>query len=98
MVPVSELPVPAPPGGGGGGRGGGRGGAAAIVATGPDAAVATLVNTACSACHTVDRIVNKKGDNDAWTATVTRMKGKGAALTDEQVQQVIEFLARTHGQ
>ncbi len=106
-VLFSALPPPAAPeAGGGGGRGGrgggggGRGGAAALlpVPAGPDAAVVTLVNTACSACHTLDRITNKKGDNDAWTATVTRMKGKGADLTDQQVTAVIEYLARTHGQ
>ncbi len=100
LVPVSALQAPAAPQGGGGrgGRGGGRGGAPVAVATGPDAAVANLVNTVCASCHTLDRINNKKADNDAWTTTVTRMKGKGADLTDEQVPLVIEYLARTHGQ
>jgi glyoxylase-like metal-dependent hydrolase (beta-lactamase superfamily II) len=102
FVLFSALPVPAAPGAGGGrgGRGGaaaGGGGGAAAVA-GPDAAVATLVNTACAACHTLDRVNNKKADNDAWTTTVTRMKDKGAELTDEQVPLVIEYLARSHGQ
>jgi hypothetical protein len=33
-------------------------------------------------------------DKDGWTTTVTRMKGAGAALTDEQVPVVVEFLTR----
>src|SRR5262249_58309088 len=61
---------------------------------GPDAVATNLVNTACAACHTLDRVKNKVGDKDAWTTTVTRMQGKGAALTDEQVPVVVEFLTR----
>ncbi len=86
----SALPVPVAPGGGG------RGGAP--VPAGPDAVVATLVNTVCSSCHTLDRVNNKKADSAAWTTTVTRMRGKGADLTDEQFPLVIDYLARTHGQ
>ena len=64
---------------------------------GPDTAAATLVNTACAACHTLDRVNNKKADNAGWTATVTRMKGSGANLTDEQIPLVVDYLARNAG-
>jgi nitrate/TMAO reductase-like tetraheme cytochrome c subunit len=66
-------------------------------AKGPDAALAALVNTACTSCHAMDRVNNKKGDIAAWTTTVTRMKGIGAALTDEQVPQVVDYLFRNAG-
>jgi len=62
--------------------------------TGPDAVAANLVNTVCASCHTLDRVKNKMGDSDAWTATVTRMQGKGADLTDAQVPVVVEYLTR----
>jgi hypothetical protein len=61
---------------------------------GPDAVAANLVSTACAACHSLDRVKNKVADKDGWTATVTRMKGAGANLTDEQVPVVVEFLTR----
>jgi hypothetical protein len=61
---------------------------------GPDAVAANLVNTVCASCHTLDRVKNKMADKDGWTTTVTRMKGAGAALTDEQVPVVVEFLTR----
>src|SRR5262245_58480683 len=61
---------------------------------GPDAAATSLVTTACAACHSLDRVKNKVGDKDAWNATVTRMKDKGAGLTDQQVPQVVDFLSR----
>ncbi len=94
-IPVSELPVPPPPApaGGRGGRGG-RGGAG----TGADAALATLVNNACSTCHSMDRVDSKKADKDGWASTVNRMVDKGASLTDEQIPQVIDYLARIHAE
>ena len=67
---------------------------AAPAGKGPDAVAANLVNTVCASCHSLDRVKNKVGDKDAWTATVTRMQGKGADLTDEQVPVVVDYLTR----
>ena len=65
------------------------------VPAGPDAAITGVVTTACASCHSLDRVKNKVGDKDAWTATVTRMREKNTnILTDQQVPQVIDFLAR----
>jgi Photosynthetic reaction centre cytochrome C subunit len=69
-------------------------GGAAQGPAGPDAVATNLVSTVCASCHTLDRVKNKVGDKDAWAATVTRMKDKGAGLTDEQVPQVVEYLTR----
>ena len=63
----------------------------------PDAAAENIVNTVCASCHPLDRVNNKKGDRDAWTATVTPMRGKGAAVMDEQVPLLAEYLVRTAG-
>src|SRR5688572_9935197 len=64
------------------------------VPAGPDSVATNLVTTACAGCHTLDRIRNKVADSAAWLATVTRMKERGAALTDEQVAQVVDYLTR----
>jgi hypothetical protein len=64
------------------------------VPAGPDAVPANLVTTVCASCHNLDRVRNKVGDRDAWTATVTRMKEKGTTLTDEQVPVIAEYLTR----
>src|SRR5262245_54919781 len=61
---------------------------------GPDAVATNLVNTVCASCHTLDRVKNKVAEKDAWTATVTRMKEKGAGLTDQQVPLVVDYLTR----
>jgi len=70
---------------------------AAPVPTGPDAEATNLVTTACGSCHSLDRVKNKTGDKDAWASTVTRMKDKGANLTDQQVPLVVDFLTRAAG-
>jgi cytochrome c553 len=67
---------------------------AAQAAAGPDAAATNLVTTVCASCHTLDRVRSKMADKDAWTTTVTRMKDKGAGLSDEQVPLVVEYLNR----
>src|SRR5262245_32402152 len=63
----------------------------------PDAVATNLVTTVCASCHTLDRVKNKVADKDAWTTTVTRMKDKGAGLTDQQVPLVVEYLTRAAG-
>ncbi|HEY7337335.1 MAG TPA: photosynthetic reaction center cytochrome c subunit family protein [Bryobacteraceae bacterium] len=70
---------------------------AAPASKGSDAVAANLVNTVCASCHTLDRVKNKAADKDGWTATVARMKEKGADLTDEQVPVVVDFLTRAAG-
>jgi hypothetical protein len=63
-------------------------------AAGPDAVAANLVSTVCASCHNLDRVRNKVADSNGWTATVTRMKEKGTALTDQQVPVIAEYLTR----
>jgi Photosynthetic reaction centre cytochrome C subunit len=72
-------------------------GAAPAGKAGPDAVVANIVNTVCTSCHTLERVNNKKGDSDAWATTVNRMKDKGAAVTDEQVPLLVDYLMKNAG-
>ena len=69
-------------------------GGAAQAPAGPDAVAANLVNTVCASCHNLDRVRNKVADKDGWTTTVTRMKEKGTALTDQQVPVIADYLTR----
>ena len=90
IVPVSSLPDPnAPP------AARGRGNAAA--AAGPDAPALALLNGACTACHNLDRVQNKKYSSEQWSGVVTRMKGRGAAVPDAQVPALVDYLTRTYG-
>ena len=68
--------------------------AAPVAPTGPDAVAANLVNTVCASCHSLDRVKDKTADKDGWTTTVTRMKGLGANLNDEQVPLLVDYLVK----
>ncbi|HJT87718.1 MAG TPA: MBL fold metallo-hydrolase, partial [Bryobacteraceae bacterium] len=92
LVSISELRSAPAPGRARASR------AAAAPAAASDAAMAAFINTACSGCHSLDRINNKKAGREEWAATVASMKEKGADVPDERLQAVIDYLAKVHGQ
>lgn len=65
--------------------------AAAPALSGP-----TLVEQRCTACHTLDRIKQSRKSEADWRATVERMVNKGAALSSEEIEVVIRYLAQTY--
>jgi glyoxylase-like metal-dependent hydrolase (beta-lactamase superfamily II) len=84
LVPISALPDPATL-------------ASRRPAPPTDAELKALVDERCSACHNLNRVHSTKSDREGWMITVTRMKDRGAAITDEQVIQLVDYLTRTHG-
>jgi hypothetical protein len=60
----------------------------------PNGDPGNMVMTACTACHGTQKICDVLGkkDKDAWTQTVNRMVGKGAALDKDSVSPVVDFL------
>ena len=56
-----------------------------------------LLQARCTRCHTLDRVQAAAKTLDEWGATVERMRGKGAELTDPEAQTLVEFLAETYG-
>jgi hypothetical protein len=69
-------------------------GAAAQSSAGSDAAVVTVVNSTCTACHGLDRVRAKTADAATWNATVARMQKQGAPLSDREVSRIAEYLTR----
>jgi len=55
-----------------------------------------LVETRCSACHSLDRIKSAKKSSEDWAKTVQRMVAKGAELNDSEQQAVIKYLGDTY--
>lgn len=53
------------------------------------------VMSACSACHSTQKVCDALGKKDkaAWTQTVDRMVGKGAAINKDSIPAVVELLA-----
>jgi len=59
----------------------------------PDGTGKALVQSACTQCHGIDVIVRQPRTRDEWTDVVSRMVGNGAQLSDEDYNQVIQYLA-----
>jgi len=55
-----------------------------------------LFEKKCSACHSIERPKSQGKTRSEWQATVLRMKGHGAALTDEDVRAIVGHLATTY--
>ncbi len=58
---------------------------------------AELLQQRCSAHHTLDRVERASKSQAEWEATVERMTGKGAELTDDEAQTLIEYLVENYG-
>jgi competence protein ComEA len=48
----------------------------------------------CSTCHSVDILAEQQLDRDGWKETVAQMASMGADATDEQLNQIVEYLAK----
>lgn len=59
----------------------------------PDGQGKALVQSACTQCHGIDVIVRQPRSRDDWTEVVSRMVGNGAQLSDEDYNQVVQYLA-----
>jgi cytochrome c5 len=55
-----------------------------------------LFEKKCGACHSIDRPKSQGKTRAEWQATVLRMKGHGAALTDADIRAVVDHLAGTY--
>ena len=55
----------------------------------------SFVMKTCTACHNTQRICDalSKKDRDAWIQTVTRMKSNGAAVDQDTIPVVVNFLS-----
>jgi cytochrome c5 len=57
---------------------------------------AALVAERCTVCHSIERIQNAAKTRDVWEDTVKRMIGKGANLSSDEKDIVINYLAETY--
>jgi mono/diheme cytochrome c family protein len=63
----------------------------------PSGAGADIVQSRCSLCHGVDRVVATKRTPAQWTGIVNRMVYLGAPVTPEQVKTVLNYLNTNYG-
>lgn len=56
----------------------------------------SILNQKCVQCHDISRVKNYQDDPEGWAMTVDRMVMLGAELSDEQYEQLVDYLALTY--
>ena len=56
-----------------------------------------LMNRACTRCHGVDRIQSARKAEEGWRVTLVDMRERGAQLSDEELERLVEWLTRVWG-
>ena len=56
----------------------------------------TLLQDRCTVCHTLTRVTSAHKTAAQWETTVVRMVGKGAVLSAEEQDFLIQYLAQTY--
>ena len=56
-----------------------------------------LLNRACSTCHGLERVESKRNAEEAWRALLVDMRERGAQLTDDELEHLVEWLGRVWG-
>ena len=62
-----------------------------------DEAAGEYLRATCSVCHSLDRVNTARFDAARWRTRVTDMRGRGAAVAEEDVDDLVAYLARTRG-
>lgn len=63
----------------------------------PDGPGKAIVIKACLSCHDAKKVTSFRGSEDEWAEEVNKMVGRGAILSDDEVDQVVDYLAAHFG-
>ena len=56
-----------------------------------------LLDRACAKCHEAERINKERRTADAWRVLTVDMRERGAQLSDEELEKLVEWLGRVRG-
>ena len=60
----------------------------------PEGDAKPIVETACAACHSLSNITNSGHSPEEWRTTIAMMRNAGAALPDDKVEMVTNYLIK----
>jgi mono/diheme cytochrome c family protein len=63
----------------------------------PDGKGKDLLQQICADCHGLDVITSQRASKDGWASIVDSMVSRGANGTKEQLDTIIEYLAKNFG-
>ncbi len=70
---------------------------AASAATMPDGDGKPVVQKSCTVCHSLSVVTSKRASHTEWAQVVNQMVSRGADLTDDEMDTVIEYLSKNYG-
>jgi mono/diheme cytochrome c family protein len=56
-----------------------------------------LLNRACTTCHGVERVDQARNAEERWRVIAVDMRERGAKLSDEELERLVEWLGRARG-
>ncbi len=56
-----------------------------------------LLARACTSCHQLDRVEKARYSEERWRVLAVDMRERGAKLTDEEMERLVEWLGRVWG-
>jgi mono/diheme cytochrome c family protein len=56
-----------------------------------------LVLRTCAVCHPIDRVVAQRRSQEQWDQLIGVMVDRGAQASDEQQQQILQYLVQNFG-
>jgi cytochrome c553 len=56
-----------------------------------------LLDRACTSCHDIERINKERRTEEGWRVLAVDMRERGAKLSDEELEQLVEWLGRVKG-
>jgi cytochrome c oxidase cbb3-type subunit III len=59
--------------------------------------VPPVVTKVCAVCHPVETVTSQRRTRAQWQENIAQMVARGAKGTDEELAQILEFLARNNG-
>ncbi len=63
----------------------------------PDGAGKPIVQRACASCHAITTVTSKRANRKEWDQVVNQMVSRGAELSDDEIDTVIEYLSKNYG-
>ena len=63
----------------------------------PDGKGKDLLQKICADCHGLDIIVSQRATKDGWASIVDSMVGRGASGTKDELDTIIDYLAKNFG-
>src|ERR1700749_1314522 len=61
----------------------------------PDGPNRDTVQRICSSCHSVQMFLGRGMTREQWSGVVSNMIGRGAKISDEEFDQIVEYLGKT---